>query len=77
MPTYHLYLGVCCCRVGAGLCLCQRGQPECYLATWIVLKKGAYQTIHEVGSLARVQSEAQAMVTAIKRITTPPVDLIP
>jgi len=34
----------------------------CYLATRIVLKKGVYQTTHEVGFLARVLSEAQAMV---------------
>jgi hypothetical protein len=34
----------------------------CYLTTRIVANKGVYQTTYDVGSLARVLSEAQAIV---------------
>jgi hypothetical protein len=48
----------------------------CYLITRTVLRKGGYKTTHEVGSLARVMSEAQAMVAAAKgKVSTPDLNI--
>ncbi len=38
----------------------------CYLVTRTILKKGRYETTHEAGSLARVLSEARALVASAK-----------
>jgi hypothetical protein len=46
----------------------------CDLITRTVLGKGVYQTTHEVGSLARVLGEAQAIVAKARdRVSTPDV----
>lgn len=38
----------------------------CYLVTRTILRKGRYETTHEAGSLARVLSEARALVASAK-----------